>query len=275
MASQISDSTQRDFGLYIVNSNNIRIENIQIKGTFNGVIMVYTNATNPMTNITFDGISTPQCSYGIVLNAQGVGQITNLIIQNCKITSGWGFDESKYANMSPDGIRIAGDLNGGVIRNNYFLDTFHASINLYVLTGDDNPNQNIRVYGNYITGPNCSYVRGIGCGAPATITGYCSDIEIFRNIIYDTNVKNQIGGKNIKFHHNIIDTTRENLVSGVYYGNADNEQGLNVRASDTTEVVNVEISNNTIINCYRSGIWFGDTTSYPLDSVTIKNNFSS
>ena len=57
VASQISDSTQRDYGLYIVNSNNMRIENIRYSAPTTACIMTYSNATNPMTNITFDNFT--------------------------------------------------------------------------------------------------------------------------------------------------------------------------------------------------------------------------
>ena len=238
------------------------------------MILAYSNGTNPMTNITFDGLTLDRCSNGIRNNPVSTYTITDVTVQNCKFYLDWSEKESLYIGTTPDAITFSGNLNGCVIKGNTFRDTFHAGVNLTKQNATYDPIQNVRIFDNEFIGVDCAYVRGIGTACPRSDSGGVNNIEIFRNYFYNMNVRTQIQGSNVKFHHNIIDTMRQCLINETVYGiTGPVEQGISVGAAATAEVNNVEISNNIVMNCYDSAMRIQDiSNAYPIDSVIVKNN---
>lgn len=126
--------------------------------------------------------------------------LRNVTIDNCELDSKFNFSYGANKGID-DGIQITTGANNCIVKNSIIKDFGHAGIYLKALNTSDNGVYDNKIFGNYITGENVTYQRGINTD------GYenkCRDNEFFYNIIRNTTVRNQINGNNNWIHHNII-----------------------------------------------------------------------
>ena len=169
-------------------------------------------------------------------------------IDNCVLDSKFNFSYGKNKGID-DGIQMTRGANNCIVKNSIIKDFGHAGIYLKALNSSDNGVYDNKIFGNYITGENVTYQRGIGTD------GYedkCRDNEFFYNVIKNTTVRNQINGNNNWIHHNIIDGIKNSLVKS--YATA---QGFDLQCYGTDLVCHDNrIDNNLIMNCDEAGIYF-------------------
>ena len=263
--------TQRSYGLRIVNSNNLLIENIHFRGADQAVFLQYSTATNPMDNITLDSLTVDCCNWGITLGvANDVGQMKDITISSPKVYTDITTEESIYMGALLDGVRVVDGVNGLIITDVDIRDTRHSGINIWKKTGTY-AIQNVLVQGGTITGSESEYMRGVDIHG---LSSLCIDVTVTGLSIYDTTCRNQIGGENVYFYANLIDTVRNGSLAVSGTGDSHPFAGIQVQATSNTDVINVNVFNNTVLNTFDECIALKDVSSYPIGSVKINNNIT-
>ena len=243
----------------IENKNSIVFQDIEIQGGYGFAI-----AIRGCSNIVVEN-----CSIGS-FSRQGIQIRDNLgvssiyvTIDNCELDSKFNFSYGANKGID-DGIQITTGANNCIVKNSIIKDFGHAGIYLKALNASDNGVYDNKILGNYITGENVTYQRGI------CTDGYenkCRDNEFFYNIIKNTTVRNQINGNNNWIHHNIIDGLKNSPAKS--YATA---QGFDLQCYGTNQVCHDnKIDNNLIMNCDEPGIYFRGN-GYEKNNNYIRNN---
>jgi signal peptidase I len=224
------------------NQNNITIQDIEIQGGY-GYGLAIRGCSNIIVKNSNIGAFSRQ---GIqIRDNQGISS-TYVTIDNCVLDSKFSFSYGKNKGID-DGIQITTGANNCIIKNSVIKDFGHAGIYLIAVNASDNGVYDNKIFGNYITGKNVTYQRGIGTD------GYenkCRDNEFFNNVIKNTTVRSQINGNNNWIHHNIVDGVTNSIVKSWGVGQAFDLQcyGTDLVCHDN------KIDNNLIMNCDEPGI---------------------
>jgi hypothetical protein len=131
----------------------------------------------------------------------GYGIIRNNLIDSQLLT----FKQPVYPISGPrlsDAIQFYNTGHHCKIYGNKIMDWGHSGIDFWAKsTSYGNGVSFNEVYENIITSPN-GFMRGISYSG---LEGYCRDNKIYRNIIKNTQKRNQLGGTYNQFYLNIID----------------------------------------------------------------------
>lgn len=180
----------------------------------------------------------------------------DIIIQDNTIDSGDRLpDNFLSARGTDDGINIyGGGATNWIIRRNTIQDWGHSCVGMDVFSGTAS---NIEVYDNKLTAENVDYCRGIGFDA---ITGSNpTNIKIYRNLIYKTNVQVQLNCPNLEFYSNIINGTTNSTTA-----NAGSGRGIAIQGYSGRSPINMKIYNNVIANCESEGLRIARSVGYEM-----------
>ena len=245
--------------LIIKNKNYLTIQDIELQGGY-----VFSLAILGCSNINVKNCRIGSYSrQGIQIRDNNNISSTYVTIDNCVLDSKFNFSYGKDKGID-DGIQITTGANDCIIKNNVIRDFGHSAIYLKAISATDNGVFNNKIFSNFITGENVTYMRGLNTD------GYenkCRENEIFYNIIKNTNVVNQINGNNNWIHHNIIDGVKNSIVKSYAVG-----QGISLQAYGANGVCHDnKIDNNLIINCDEQGIAFNGNGNAKYNNY-IRNN---
>ena len=243
----------------ISNRNYLKIQDIEIQGGY-----VFSLAILGCSNITVKDCRIGSYSrQGIQIRDNLGVSSTYVTIDNCVLDSKFNFSYGKDKGID-DGIQITTGANDCIVKNSVIRDFGHSAIYLKAVSPTDNGVFNNKIFGNFITGENVTYMRGLNTD------GYenkCRDNEIFYNVIKNTNVVNQINGNNNWIHHNIIDGVKNSIVKSYAVG-----QGISLQAYGPYGVCHDnKIDNNLIMNCDEPGIAFNGNGNAKYNNY-IRNN---
>ena len=249
----------------LTNRSNITIEKINLSGG-NNTIKIENSK-----HITIDGcdVGYRTNSYGIFLSASNNDSIDNIIISNCLISSGDSLYYNYYRTIhtTGEGVWLGNGVINSKVFNNYFYGWSHAAVYMYNLS-KSYPFHNNEVFNNYITAPLIDYSRGF-C-ADYTSNGFNNSFH--HNTIVNTSVRSQFNGNGLKFYDNIIDGVR-----GCPYPEKTNVGGGFAIEGYATPATNMEIYNNTIMNCADDAIlitWY-NTNEKSFNIIRNNNIFNN
>ncbi len=161
-----------------------------------------------------------------------------------------------------DGIYFRSGVQDSLIKNNFIKNWNHASIGL---TGSS---ENNKITGNEIsyntlTSPDIAY------GGRLAYSGYVTKNNIHHNLITQISVRNQFGGYNNQFHHNIIDGVLNSHIKDPNIGQCIALEAYN------GDIYGNTFSNNTLKNCDGAAIKListGQDVSVIVENNTFSNN---
>ncbi len=237
----------------------IILQDIELQGGYSFSLTIQGSANITIKNCKIGSYARE----GIIIKQWGETSSAYITVENCIIDSKFKFSYGKDKGID-DAILIVAGANNCEIKNNIIKDFGHCSVYLKSLHGTDNGVYDNKIYGNFMSGKNVTYQRGIGTD------GYenkCHDNEFFNNIITEMTVRNQINGNNNWIHHNIIDGTKNTIVKPFGAG-----QGIELQGYGAELVCHDnKIDNNLIMNCDEPGISFNHNGN-PKYNNYIRNN---
>jgi hypothetical protein len=216
------------------------------------------------------------CNIGYDTGAMGVficgkgstsGHSDYGIIRNCTFDSHDLIMDKWEAENTNDGIHIRDGVHKWEIYNNTLKNWGHSAYK--AITYDSVYNvSDILFHNNLITAQDCDMGRGIDISG---IKGCMFGMEIYNNRIYDTPVENQIDAPGIRFYNNIIDKVRG---LSYVYGYPGNGGGIVIFGSNglVDSPNNIQIFNNTIVNCRDAGIIIDNSGTSKKEENYICNN---
>jgi hypothetical protein len=190
------------------------------------------------------------------------------IVRRCTFDTGDSTQDAWERENTSDAVHLRNQCNNWEIYDNHMYNWTHGGINLIAM-GDDGGGvlSNIKVYRNYCHASNIDYGKAFDFN---TLSGNSSNIDVYNNYFYDQGNEIQISGSNIDFYCNIIDTTTRARTSWV---GSDMANGLSIYSNTGgSTVTNVNIWNNTFVNCVDAGIRFQTWGSVQMTNVAIENN---
>jgi hypothetical protein len=251
------------FSVYARNKNYVTFSNIDLRGARSAIVKLE----------GCDGIIVEYCDVGWDAGFQGIYVVNipriknttdNGIIRYNTIDSGDRLKDAWETPNAQDGIILTSGANNWLIYGNTVKDWGHSGIYLKNFDNTYTLNKN-KIYNNTFTAPDVDHGRGINADS---VNGAATGNEIYRNLIVDTNSKNQLNMSGLKFYYNIID----NVVSDDYCKYLCG-YGIALEGYGNTTPYGMEISNNVIVNCDEPGIRFAGTDGHPnqLNNL-IRNN---
>jgi len=249
-----------------VDKSNLSISEIKFTGGANSIRIE--NGKNISIENCVIGYRTN--NYGMWIVSTNNDTTENIVISNNKLDANNSLFYSYYRSnhATDDAIYLSSGAINCKINNNYFEGWNHCGVSLSAID-PSYPFHDNEVYNNFITAPILDYSRGLGISYSSN--GY--NVSVHHNTVYDTSVRSQINGNNLKFHDNIIDKVR----GCPYPEKANVGHGLSIEgyASDAT---NMEIYNNTISNCYNAGLlitWTGSAFQKAYNNMHDNNIFNN
>jgi len=253
--------------IQINDGNYIHIHNLDLRGAYHNIQIL-----NGGIGIEIDSclIGRDVAQMGIYVRSE-IGDIaSDGKIYNCIFDSGDTLKHDHSVSAPNDGINLFGGHNWQIY-NNRFKNWSHSELglNVYLVSGIAG-HDSIFIHDNFFTSPDIDYGRALDLNTGSD----GANIFVYHNLIYNVPTCNQISGSGIDFYYNIIDSvTRPSWSSDEIQG-----AGLVISDYDEGEVpTNINIFNNTIVNCYDYGI---DIISYKgaaggVTGVNISNNLFS
>lgn len=192
----------------------------------------------------------------------------NTIIRRCVFDSGDRLVHSWYVGNGlgvEDGINLRGGCNKWDIFNNIFLDWNHAAFYISSTNSVGTVSEN-KFHHNDISAPNIDYGRALGVDA---LEDMAMGNEIYSNYIHDCGVRIQLNANGTKFYNNIID--------GIYnsktkYRTDGVAQGLMIEGYSNLSPKDMEVYNNTIVNCDEAGLLISSSNENGIQNNLFKNN---
>ena len=232
------------FTVRFENKDYILVQDIEVQGGYSFVFALLGCGHITVKNCNIGAYS----RQGILIrDNEGVSSAV-VTIDHCELDSRFHFSYGKNKGID-DGIQITNGANDCVVKNCVVKDFGHTGIYLKGLNPSANGVYNNKIYGNYISGENVTYLHGIGTDG---LENKCRDNEFFNNIIKNITVQNQINGNNNWIHHNLIDGIRNS--PGRTFATA---RGIHLQAYGTDMVCHDnKIDNNLLMNCDEPGIYF-------------------
>lgn len=256
--SSVNFSFAIDFPLIVDHSEFITIDDIDFQG---GWTAIFINSL--AKNITLRNLNIGKYSREgvIVSNGSAISENPeNIFIENCMFDAYFNFDydnaaiyEGSFDRGSSDGIRIEKQI-GGYIRNNYFKNWGHASVNI-----DGVQITNIEVSNNYLTSPDICYGGRIAVDD-------ASNILVFNNEIINTSVQSQLNGQNNHYHHNIFLNTKNTPLTNVI------DAGIELQGYSISNVKENVFENNLIMNTEGPGIRISGNNENDIYNNIFRNN---
>jgi len=239
--TKIERAYYKSTALTISGKNNIIIRDLDLRGGYHTVYLKYNeNVIIENNNIGKD------CGHVAMTITYGS---KNGIIRNNVIDSGYRImNNYETVKGAFEAVRMINGAQYFEVYNNTIKNWHHGGIS-FVSSRADFPTIYNKAYVNYITAPDISYGRAFA--TMANEIGLCSYNEFYGNYIFNTSVRNQIGGDNNQIYYNIIDTMWNSPAKS--YGTA---QGISLEQVYSGEGVcfNNKIFNNVIYNTEEPGI---------------------
>lgn len=257
--------TDSHVALYVENASYVNFYALDLQG---GWTSVYVNSNT--SYIKFESMDIGKyASGGIYINSEDTSTPNNITIIYCAFDAGFTLDFSMAATTQND-YRGCSDalfircLTDSEIRNSYFKNWGHASINLDGLPveNDEIRVSYISVHNNYCTSPDIPYGGRIGVDD----AHHC---EIYKNEIIQTSVQSQFAGHDNHYHHNIIDGTRN---PSIIDNSIEISAGISVESYSSTPVYNNVFENNLIKNIEGAGFRLTNSGFYDMYDNIIRNN---
>lgn len=229
--------------IYIVNKDYITIRDLDLRNARDYIIFVRGSHGFTIDN----NVAGYDASvFGIYISGYpGVHDYSdNAVVSNNTMNTNYGHIDTWRFVAPSDGIRIGSGVNGARIYNNTLTDWKHNGIYIYnydnKYTSDNN-----WVYQNKITAPGVAYGRGFSADSTSAST---TGNKFFRNIVRNTNIRNQFNTNYLEFYYNIIDNVTD---SPVHPGNG---QCFSLEGYNGTFATGMKIYNNVFANCSGWGI---------------------
>jgi hypothetical protein len=227
-----SNGTKKQ-GFKINNLNYVKVSNIDMRATAtnNFVVAGCTNIIIDSCNAGYDGTFSP-----IAISESSIG-----VLSNCVINSNYKIDNQFTFNYGPeDGFSIDEGTDGWDIYNDSIINMTHSGFGFDYSTSSIITNNS--VHDCYITAPDVAYGRGFTFN---TNTGSYGN-KIYNNRIINTPTCNQISGPGLDMYNNVIDS----VTKPAYRAPTDRAgAALAIISYNNTEIRNINIYNNTIMNC--------------------------
>jgi hypothetical protein len=218
-------------------------------------------------------VTIQNCTVGIDAGFIGINSYLadNIIIRNNEIDSGDRLVDSWYLedNGPNDGIHLGSNSDGWLVYENNIKNWGHNGIYAYNEVVYMTMNNN-KIYKNYVTCPDIDYGRGIGFDVVegCVTTGN----EVYLNTFVNLRAPNQIDCPGLLFHDNLIDSVL-NSVHGGKASDSATGYGLAIGGYFNTAPHDMQIFNNTIINCDEPGFYIYRTrTSNQARNNVFRNN---
>ena len=246
--STITNSRQSFFDVVILaNCSDITINGISITGGRNAIrIKNGKNITIKNCEIGY------RSSAGAIYADSNLNDSTvNLIISDNIFNSGDSLRYNYYrrSDVRPgdaatqDCINLSQGTVNSKVYNNYIYGWSHCGV--YLNNFDKNyPFHDNEVYNNFITAPLIEYSRGL---AADIIGGHKNSMH--DNTVLNTTIQNQINADGFEFYNNIID----NVTGTPFPEKPQKGYGIAIEAY-ASPATNMQIFNNTILNCFDGGI---------------------
>ncbi len=228
-----------------------------------------------------DHVIIDNCTVGLYSGYQGVRMIgcnstvDYCEIKNCMIKSGYNNWNYSYLRADgyhlQDGVYIGHGANYNKVYGNTISNWGHACVGIENLDYPSETSNYNEIYENILSSPNTNYNRGFFTDAGST-TGMCAYNKIYRNLIRNTTVRNQIHGNNNEVYYNII----VNVVANPNYGQPYLAQGIAMFAAEGQVCHDNKIYNNVIYKTDDNGLTISDDNGWGIkENNLIKNNLIS
>lgn len=244
--------------IYIIDTDYITVQNLDLRGCYNNIYM--SNANNCIIE---------NCNIGLDVSAMGIYAVgggtpavcdNNIVRNNTFDTDDHNMDGWLCQNTE-DAIFLIDGAHNWDIYGNTFIDWSHAALEEYNPTAGTTIT-NISFYGNYVTAPDNDYGRFLAI----TVIGSNQNLKIYSNYIFNTSIRSQINADGAMVYDNVID-----LITRPSYLAAGGE-GISLEGTAGAACKNIQILNNTIVNCDDEGIWIAYWASNDIQGNTIANN---
>lgn len=248
-----------DFPIIIAEAEYITIRDIDIQGGWTGIFI-----NTASKHLHLDSLNIGKYSRnGIVISSSSTNvsdHPENILIENCIFDSHFEFDYSSstiYPGNSDrgcsDGI-VVSELITGELRNCYFKNWGHASINI------NGPEiTNVSINNNYLTSPDICY------GGRLAVDD-ASYIEVFNNTMYNTSVVSQLNGQFNHYHHNIFNATTDSPLKSAI------NAGVGLQGYANTAVKENIYENNLFINIEGAAFEISGNNNNDIHDNIIRNN---
>jgi len=257
-------------GILVDGKSYIEIQNIEIQGGYYGI-----KIRNACSNILVHDCTIGKYTYSQGIRIQGVTSSPYTPIKKVEIynnTIDFDYDNSaddyKTKGTAEDCVFLGSSVESCKIYENIINACTHSCVML--ISNDSNcPNQHNEVYKNKIDGTGSNYCRGIDItnGGHGAVDGQTAYNLIYRNIISNTTVRNQIFGDHNEFYYNII----YNVTEGGVLDNV--SDGIGLFGPENQKCHNNKIYNNTIYNVAHNGIIvYGDANCANVQNNLVRNN---
>ena len=247
--------------LAIDDSQYVKIKNLEFQGGWTSIHL--TDSSHIKLSHLKIGKNSEN---GIVLQSEGDYINHHIVISRCRIINDFSFpysyeDSILVKNRTSDGL-VAYAMSDSLIKQNYFKNWGHASINLDADTYSREIVNNT-ISQNYLTSPDIAYGGRIGIDD-------AHQNRIIDNRIIDTSVASQLGGYDNRYYNNIFVGTRIAPAP-----NNVNRAAVLIEAYSSNDVFNNIYKNNKIINAEGVGLKISDAGGLKIYQNTFKNNMIS
>lgn len=245
-----------DFPIIFGWASYITVRDIDVQGGWTGIFINTASKNIHLDNLTIG----KYCRNGISIDSSSTIPSDfpeNILIENCTFDSFYAFDYSSSTTTTRgvnDGL-VANKLNLGEVRNCYFKNWGHASINLF---GADVTNTSIN--NNFLTSPDISY------GGRLAVDD-AKNNEIFNNQIFNTSVQSQLNGQSNHYHHNIFQGTKTSPITPGFIS-----AGVELTGYANSNVKENIYENNLFINIEGPGFRISGNNNNDIHDNIFRNN---
>lgn len=244
----------------LANLNHVHLKGMDLRG-----------GAGASLDLEFAGhVLIDNCAIGLDATKMGLrafGKCPNITITGSSIDSGDRLQDDFLTDKGiQDGIYMRGGCSGWRISRSNLKNWGHSCIEVSnVANGDTDLNDNW-IFLNTMSAPDVDYCRGIGfdslLGRPA------KDNKVFKNLIENTSVQNQLNCPELEFMANVIRNTRNSKTAEQGVG-----RGLVIAGYSGTEARAMKIKSNVIVNCASEGLRISHAKGYgPVEYNEISGN---
>ena len=255
------------FSTVFVTKSYVILQNLDVRG-----------GTAAIELEDLDHVIIDNCTVGLYSGFQGVrligysSTVDYCEIKNCIIESSYNNWDYSYMRSDgyhlQDGIYIGHGANYNKVYGNTISNWGHACVGVENLDHPAETSNYNEIYENILTSPNTNYNRGFFTDSGSK-TGMCAYNKIYRNLIQNTTVRNQIHGNNNEVYYNII----INVIDNPNYGQSYFAQGISMFAAEGQVCHDNKIYNNVICNTDDIGLTIIDDEGWGVkENNLIKNN---
>ena len=235
----------------------IDFRDLEVQGGRVYAMYIYGSAYITLKNITLGKYARS----GIYVSRTAKGPSHHVVIDSCIIDTKFTLnywnagDGASTLRGTNDGIMFNFDVHDNEIKNSFFKNWGHASMN--ILTSNNN-----KIYNNELTAPDLPY------GGRLAMDGNMHHTEVYNNYIHNVSNPSQVNGHDNHFHNNIID----GVINTPLHVQRFAGKGFAIQ-SYNGPVYNNIYENNTIMNTENTGFSIsGDFGKGQVYNNVIRNN---